>query len=149
MKRFRQRPTEAKPLTNTQTAMIVDDASAPMAQAMDAAAEALASLRSLRFARIFRGGLPMVVALFAAACGAGVAVAIVGTEINGEQIVLGTVCGLLIGIFALGGGGSEREGRSLSVGITLPRPCSVRIKAGPTSSRRLGRTARRRKTATR
>ena len=114
MKRFRQRPTEAKPLTNAQTAMIVDDASAPMAQAMDAAAEALASLRSLRFARIFRGGLPMVVALFAAACGAGVAVAIVGTEINGEQIVLGTVCGLLIGIFALGGGWLGARGKVLA-----------------------------------
>ena len=101
MRRFRQRPIEAQLDQNEQIAENTIHPSAIADSAQEAVA-ALNNLKALRFARIFRGLLPVVLVVFTALVGAGVAWSIEGPEAETSQLILGAAIGLISGILCLG-----------------------------------------------
>ena len=103
VRRYRQRagaPPQPEP---AELEALEADPLTAVTEAIRESAEALAALRKLRFARIFRGGVPMVLLVFAAALGAGGAIAMTGGWEEPAPLVIGASIGFALGLAALFG----------------------------------------------
>ena len=101
VKRYRQRPLPPPEIKDEERQTLEADPVSVVSAAMQESAEALAAIRALRFARIFRGGVPFLLFIFAAAIGAGTAIAIKGGYEEVQPLVIGAASGFVACLIAL------------------------------------------------
>ncbi|MCH2144377.1 MAG: hypothetical protein MK082_04425 [Phycisphaerales bacterium] len=102
MRQYRQRASvPAGIISEEDRTHLEQDPLTALANATANATEGLAALRALKFARIFRGGVPFVALLFLAGLGAGAGIAYQGGMESSQPIVIGSIAGLIVCIVLL------------------------------------------------
>jgi hypothetical protein len=103
IRRYRQRPLSPPEIKEDERQTLEADPVSVVSTAMQEAAEALVAIRALRFARIFRGGVPIVLLLFAGGLGAGIAIPISGGYQEPKPLMIGAGFGFFGCFLALFG----------------------------------------------
>ena len=103
VRRYRHRPVAPPPIGDDERASLEADPVSAVSTAIQEAGTALTAIRALRFARIFRGGVPIILLVFTAAIGVGIAIAISGGYQDVQPLVIGGAAGFVGGLIALFG----------------------------------------------